>query len=470
MPHRLPLTRMAALIRSRELSPIELVEAHLRQIEKHNPRLNAFIAVYADEARGVARRATEALGGRHAPGPLYGVPVTVKDSFDMAGKVTTGGSRLRLKEVAAEDSVPVARLRRAGAIILGKTNLPEFLMNYESDNGIIGRTSNPWNLERTAGGSSGGESAAIAAFCSPGGIGSDAGGSIREPAHFCGIAGLKPTPGRCPGYGHWPSIGHPGGLLGVGGPMARTARDVRELFGVLAGHDSRDPFSVPIEIRTAESRGVRVAVMEQFGEIPVQKSMRTAVRRAVALLGALGHDLEPFATRPLERAPELWRFLFIELPAQMVFQMIEGREEECHWTGLELFNTVREKGAPPSGRVIEALMERDRLRGETLRRMEAAETPVILAPACGVTAFAHRQRRYATDAGEIGLLEAMAPLTVWNLLGFPAVTVPMVVSDEGLPAGVQLIGAPYSEELLLDLAERLEEARGAFPAPPGYAD
>lgn len=461
MPNRLPLTRMAALIRERKLSPGEVVDAHLAQIEKHNPALNAFIEVYASEARAAARNVPA--------GPLHGVPVTVKDSFDIAGKVTTGGSRLRLGERATEDAVSVARLKRAGAVILGKTNLPEFLMNYESDNAIIGATRNPWNLERTAGGSSGGESAAIASFCSAGGIGSDGGGSIREPAHFCGIVGLKPTPGRCPGYGHWPPIGHPGGLLGVGGPMARSAADVRELFRVLSGHDGRDAFSAPVELRVARTEGVRVTAMEQFHNVPVQKVMREAVRKASALLESMGLPVEPFDTQPLEQAPELWRFLFVELPAQMVFKMIEGREAECHWTGLELFNTVRGQAPPSSVRVIEVLMERDRLRSDVQQRMAAANTPVILAPACGVTAFPHRQRRFAAEAGEFGLLEAMAPLTVWNLLGFPAVTVPMMLSEEGLPAGVQLIGAPYSEELLLEMAIQLEEARGPFPAPPGYA-
>src|SRR4029077_16344247 len=175
---------------------------------------------------------------------------------------------------ADRDSTAAARMRAAGAIVLGKTNCPEFLSNYETDNFITGRTNNPWNLDRTAGGSSGGESAAIASFCSAGGIGSDGAGSVRIPAHCCGIAGLKPTPGRVSAAGHFPSCGHPGGLLGVAGPMARTAQDVRLLFSVLAGYDSQDPFSAPVPVREPDRTGLKIGLLEQFYDVPVQPVMR----------------------------------------------------------------------------------------------------------------------------------------------------------------------------------------------------
>lgn len=196
MPHRLSLSEMVQAIRERKISPLELVDAHLRQIESCNPRINAFIRVLGDEAREAARLPVD--------GPLQGIPVTIKDSFDMAGLPTTSGSRVFGNPRAAKDATTVARLKQVGAIPIGKTNCPEFLSSYESDNFVIGRSNNPWDLERTPGGSSGGEAAAIAACCSAGGIGSDGGGSIRVPAHFCGIAGLKPTPGRVPATGHAP--------------------------------------------------------------------------------------------------------------------------------------------------------------------------------------------------------------------------------------------------------------------------
>ena len=267
---RQSLASMAQMVRLRQISPVELVEAHLRQIEARNPALNAFVRVLADEAMAAARSAEEAVMRGEILGPLHGVPVTVKDSFDMAGLPTYCGSRFRLDHRAAKDSTAAARFRAAGAIILGKTNTPEFLSMYETDNHITGRTNNPWDVSVTAGGSSGGESAAIASFCSAGGIGSDGGGSIRVPAHFCGIAGLKPTPGRVPATGHYPMISHPGGLLGVGGPMARTAEDVRILFGVLSGHDPQDPFSAPVPLRPVPSTGIPrrslAAVLQHAGE------------------------------------------------------------------------------------------------------------------------------------------------------------------------------------------------------------
>src|SRR5437667_9970558 len=262
MPYRSSLCLMPTMVRERRISPVNLVDAHFRQIARDNPKINAFVVLLEEEARKAAQQAEAAVTRGETPGLLHGVPVTAKDSFDLAGLPTLCGSKFRLGHRAAEDATAVARLRAAGAIILGKTNCSEFLSNYESDNYITGRTDNPWNKERTAGGSSGGEAAAIASFCSAGGIGSDGGGSIRIPAHFCGIAGLKPTPGRVSGAGHFPSIQHPGGLLGVAGPMARTAQDLRLLFAVLAGYDSQDPFSAPVPLRAHGAAGGRIGLVE----------------------------------------------------------------------------------------------------------------------------------------------------------------------------------------------------------------
>ena len=218
----------------------------------------------------------------------------------------------------------MARLRAAGAIILGKTNCPEFLSNYETDNYIIGRTNNPWDLERTSGGSSGGESAAISAFCSAGGIGSDGGGSVRIPAHFCGIAGLKITPGRVSAAGHYPVISHPGGLLGVAGPMARTANDVRLLFAALAGYDSQDPFSAPVPLRAPQAANMRIGVMEQSYDVPLQASMRDTVGKAAGALREIGFQVEPFKPREMERAPNLWWFFFGQLSAPLTKQLFQA--------------------------------------------------------------------------------------------------------------------------------------------------
>lgn len=452
------------MIRDRQVSPCELVEAHLRQIERVNPQLNAFMEVYADEARDYAVRLAEELAETGPRGPLHGVPVTVKDSFDVEGKVTACGSRLRVNERAARDATAVRRLRSAGAIVLGKTSCPEFLMNWETDNHLAGRTNNPWNLARTSGGSSGGEAAAIASFCSAGGIGSDGGGSIREPAGFCGIAGLKPTPGRCSAAGHWPEICHPGGLLGVGGPMARNAADVRALFEVLSGHDPLDPFSVPFGPRPLAAANPAFAVMEHYQDVPVLPEVRDAVRCAARLLSEARCEEREFDHGLLQGAHELWWFLFGRCNAAAILAMTTGREAETHWSGMEIADKFREE-APPSGpEVLSVLYRRDRMRGPLLEFLQ--RVPVVVAPICAVTAFEHRQRKYAVEGRELIWLEAMTPLTFVNLFGLPSVAVPMALSPDGLPIGVQLIGAPYTEELLLDLAVRLESARGLLSSPP----
>ncbi len=206
----LPSAReIAALIRARTVSPVEVARIHLDRIERLNPALNAFVDCQPETALPQARKAEKAVLRGDRLGPLHGVPLSIKSSIDVAGHRCEAGTRLRAGYIAAEDAVLVGRLRAAGAVILGVTNAPELLMAWETDNLLYGRTNNPWDLTRTAGGSSGGEAAAIAAGLSAGGVGSDGGGSIREPAHFCGICGLKPTPGRIPSTGHFPKSGRP---------------------------------------------------------------------------------------------------------------------------------------------------------------------------------------------------------------------------------------------------------------------
>ena len=457
VPNRSSLCLMASLIRDRTISPVELVEAHLRQIESRNPTLNAFVAVMADDARREARERESAVMRGDSLGLLHGVPVTVKDSFDVAGLSTQVGSRLRAGHRASRDAVAVARLRGEGAIILGKTNTPEFLASYETDNLVTGRTNHPLDPERTPGGSSGGEAAAIAAFCSAGGVGSDGGGSIRVPAHFCGIAGLKPTPGRISGSGHFPSLAYPGGLTTVAGPMARSAEDLRLLFAALAGYDQEDPFSVPVPLRPPELRDVRIGVWEQFYDVPVEPEIRSAVHKAAAMLEHLGMPVEPLAPRGIERAPNTWAFLFSRWPSAATRKLVEGRESELHPAFSESLSQPDVTGED----VLKALAARDCMRAALLRQMEAF--PVLLMPVCGIFAFRHGERRWAVEGKEIGLFQAMMPAVVANVLGLPAVSVPIGISESGLPAGVQLIGRPYEDERLLELAVRLEKVITPLP-------
>ncbi|MDX2149395.1 MAG: amidase [Bryobacteraceae bacterium] len=448
-PNRLPLREQARLVRERKLSPVELVEAHLAEIRARNPGINAFVEVFEEEALAAARAAAEA----EPRGVLHGVPITIKDSFDIAGKPTLCGSRLRRDHRAGRDSTAVRRLREAGAILLGKTNTPEFLYNWETDNAVTGRTNNPFDAARTSGGSSGGEAAAIAAFCSAGGIGSDGGGSIRFPAHCCGIAGLKPTPGRVSAAGHFPEIAHPGGLLGVGGPMARDAADLRVLFEVLAGYDFEDPFSAPVPLRAAEVSGMRVGVMEDgWPGVPVSGVVRDAVRSAADALARLGFAVEAFSPKGMTRAPAVWEFFFVDVPVPFTRRMIEGREHETHWTGTEMVRRCEGKPEPTGREIVEMLAVRDKLRVSMLEQMEGYA--VLLLPPCAVQAFPHRQREFGTSGRTIEYLEAMAPLTPFNLFGMPGLVIPWTVSD-GLPCGVQFAAAPYGEELLLEIGLHL---------------
>jgi amidase len=458
MIHRLPLVEMASLARSGAVSSFELVEAHLARIEEVNSHFNVFTMVLADQARASARRADQGL----KMGALHGVPVTVKDSFDVAGLPTRLGSYFASEAPASEDSAVVQRLRRAGAIVMGKTNTPEFLASYETDNFITGRTNNPWDVERTPGGSSGGEAAAIASGCSPGGVGSDGGGSIRVPAHFCGIAGLKPTPGRISLIGHRPSEAATG--IAVAGPMARSVADVRLLFEVLAGYDDRDSLSAPVEMRAPSIEGARVGVFEAFYDIPVQPAVRRAVREAAALLAGIGFKMDAFQPEGIERAPNLWSFFFAELPARASKERIAGREAEAHWTYTENLDRLLERPPAPGWKVIESLAARDRMRRKLVEQMR--NVPFLLMPVSSIAAFRHRERTFSTESKPLGLFQAMMPVTVFNLLGLPALSVPITLDEEGMPVGVQIVGCPWEEEALLELGVALEIARGPFAAAP----
>src|SRR5579871_2215542 len=282
----LPAVIMARDVRNKSLSPVELAEAHLAKIERLNSKLNAFVHVDAERVRREAQAAERTMQAEDI-GPLHGVPISIKSSIEVAGYRWECGSRLREKYIATQDAPLVARLKNAGAIVLGVTNTPEFLMAWETDNLLCGRTNNPWDLARTPGGSSGGEAAAIAAVMSAGGVGSDGGGSIRVPAHFSGICGLKPTPGRVPATGHYPPPGGPFALIGVVGPMARTVSDVDLLFRATAGPDDGDPCAAPVPLRNIppeELRRTRIGYFEDDGRTPVTPETRAAVQKAAEAL------------------------------------------------------------------------------------------------------------------------------------------------------------------------------------------
>src|SRR5258707_3910181 len=317
---------MLSMLRARKISALELADEHIRQIERLNPLLNAFIDFDADRVRTQAAAPDQAGG---TPGLLSGLQVSVKASISVAGHRCETGSLLNQGHIAATDAVIVSRMRQAGAVVLGTTNCPEFLMAYETDNRVYGRTSNPWDFERTAGGSSGGESAAIAAGLSAGGLGSDSGGSVREPAHFTGICALKPTPGRIPSRGHLAAGDGPFSILGAIGPMARTVRDVTLLFITLSGQDVRDPVSPPIGVRNEsleDLKRVPIGFFEEDG--PVTVETRQAVRDAARALEGQGFNVRPFKPGALEEARKLWWQFFVRGGAMLLDPLVRGRHAE----------------------------------------------------------------------------------------------------------------------------------------------
>jgi len=439
---------------------------YLERIERLNPKLNAFVDWQPDRVLQQARAAEKAVMRGDELGSLHGVPLSIKSAIDVAGHRCEAGTRLRAGYVATQDAPLVARLRAAGAVILGVTNTPELLMAWETDNLLYGKTNNPWDLTRTAGGSSGGESAAIAAGLSAGGVGSDGGGSIREPAHFTGICGLKPTPGRIPSTGHFPKSGGPFALLGVVGPMARTVADLKILFEAMAGPDDGDPSSAPVSLRTVSETEVpmiRIGFFEDDGWTPVTAEIRLAVTQAATLLSQRGLRVDRFRPDGLDEARQLWWKLFGTAGSMILGPMLPRHEEEISPILKEFLSWTAAEPTHTGESLLATWLGRDDVRERILLQMR--KYPVLLCPTAAISAFRHGERQWQVEGRTVKYLDAWTYCEWFNLLGFPAVVVPMVLSSEGLPIGVQIVGRPWEEELVLAVASSLDEARGEFPHP-----
>jgi amidase len=460
-----PAVRQLELLRSGEISVVELAEAHIAQIERLNPRLNAFADFDAERVRERARK-HDAWKGQRARRPLFGLPVTVKSSIATRGLKCEIGSLLREGDVPREDAVVVARLRAAGALILGTTNCPEFLMAYETDNLLHGRARNPWDLERSPGGSSGGESAAIAAGLSAGGLGSDSGGSVRVPAHFTGICSLKPTPGRIPGRGHLPPCVGPFAILGAIGPMARTMADVALLFRTLGGQDALDPVSAPLALREpdlAELRANTIGFFEDDGLVPVTTETRAAVCAAAAALEDAGFRVEPFRLRTLEPLRKLWWKFFVQCGAMFFAPAIRGKRDRLSPIFNE-FLSFAETAAPlTAAELLDAWAELDLLRSKTLAEM--SKYPVLLCPVASIPAFRHGEREWLVEGRTVKYLDAVRHTQWFNALAAPAAVVPVGASHEGLPIGVQIVARPFEDETALGIAALVDAAFGYRPPP-----
>ena len=458
-----PAVRQLEWLRTGRVSAAELAEAHIHQIERLNPQLNVFADFDAERVRVQAQQ----LDATPAPrGPLHGLPVTVKSSIAAAGYRCEIGSLLHKGDGPAEDAGVVARLRAAGALILGTTNCPEFLMAYETANLLHGRTRNPWDLERSPGGSSGGESAAIAAGMSAGGLGSDSGGSVRVPAHFTGICSFKPTPGRIPGRGHLPPCVGPFAILGAIGPMARTMGDVALFFRTLSGQDPLDPVSPPVAYRERsldELRSHPIGFFEDDGLIPVTPETRAAVNAAATALREAGFRVEPFRPRTLEQLRKLWRTFFVQCGAMFYAPEIRGKRLQLSPIFTEFLAIAEAAGPLTATELLNAWAELDLLRAKTLAEM--SQFPVLLSPAAAIPAFRHGERSWTIDGASVAYFDAVRYTQWFNTLGAPAAVVPVGRSPEGLPIGVQIAARPFEDEVALGVAGLVDAAFGYRPPP-----
>ena len=461
----LDATELAARIRAKTVSPVEVLRAHQARIATVNPKLNAIVTLI-DSAEDRARAAEAAVMRGERLGPLHGVPFTIKDCVDTAGVRTTRGSRLFADHVPATDATVVARLLAAGGIPLGKTNLPEFALWWETGNLLFGRTVNPWDPTRTTGGSSGGEAAAIAAGCSPLGIGSDVGGSIRLPAHYCGIAGLKPTHGRVPLTGHWPETLLP--FMHVG-PMARTVRDVALGLAIMAGPDGHDWYAPPVPVpdlprADAALAGVRVGWLAEPGFGPVDREVAATIGRAAEALAKRGCRVEAARLPGLEARDcnTLTMTVFAPTARRYFDPIIAGRE-------ADLTPVLRRRlGGPlPS---IEAYAAAE-VEVEGLRRDVAAffrEHDVLLCPTVIVTAHPHEQAECVINGEAHPPRQVVRTTAPFDLTGSPALSVPFGWSRDGLPIGVQVVGRHFDEPTVLRVGLALEAMRDRIPAGPGH--
>jgi amidase len=447
-------TELADAIRARQVSAMDVLAAHLAQIDRYNPALNAVITLDDEQARTRADEADAALARGEVWGPLHGVPFTLKDAHATAGVRTTTGFP-PLDHVPREDGAVAARLKAAGGILIGKTNVATMLADYQTANPIFGRTNNPWDIERTPGGSSGGAAAALASGMTPFDVGTDLSGSIRIPAHFSGVFGLKPTENRVSSVGLIPGLPPTRSvrIMSCIGPMARTVEDLELLYAILAGPDGRDTEVQPVPVEVVPGltlKDLRIAFAPTFTGIPVAAEVREAIEELAARLDPLCAAVEEAALPPLDFGQDL-------ASAGELIGMMTG-----------VFQPGETEQPITLARYLEALHRRDQSIIAWERFFQSWDA--LLCPPSMVTAFPHCEpgSPLDVDGQPVTYWMVSAHSTLFNYTGHPALVLPYKLDRNGLPLGIQLVGKRWGESRLLAIAEALTEVTGGFKRPPGY--
>jgi amidase len=474
-----PAYQLAQGIRDRTISATEVLNAHLTQIATHNSQLNAIATLDAERAQQRAREADEALAKGVLWGPLHGVPVTAKDLFATAGLRTTFSYKPLANYVPRQDVPVITRLRAAGAIVLGKTNMPSQGADFQTNSPLFGRANNPWNLSYTSGGSSGGGGAAVAAGLSPLDIGNDLGGSIRIPAHFCGVFGLKPTEHRVSSS----LPGQPRTLryLLASGPIARSIEDLRLCLSALEGPDGQEweiPPSPRLVVPERSLRSYRIAWTCQFGTVPVTAETQATLEMLATKLEHLGCHVEHTQPHGFDFVGawrthgEIWGAQITAsrpLPLRALMQLTSLLTPAHHLPGGPLFQGLLRGFSLGVRGYLQALTRRDAYTTQVERFLESWDLwlcPVVTRPA-----FPHcwTGKPLQIDQTLVSYLTAGCAYTApFNLTGNPVVVIPVGRSRDGLPIGVQLVGRRWHDLELLAIAERITEVTGGFQPPPGY--
>ncbi|GLU50559.1 amidase [Dyadobacter frigoris] len=457
-------TTLAKLIRNKEISSVEVVQAHLDRIAEINPRINGVVTLMGEQALKSAALADKAVSSGEELGPLHGVPFSIKDAIDTAGVPTKRGSKIFEDFIPEKDATVVTRMKNAGAIPLMKTNIPEFSAHWESDNLVTGRSLNPWNPDRTPGGSSGGESAVIAAGLSPIGLGSDVAISLRGPAAFTGISALKATHGRVPYTGHFPQALSRFWHIG---PMARTVRDVALGYSIINGADGIDGYGIfakdaaPATFRIPGQK-IRVGWVSDTAFGPVDPEITTAIKATAKLLADVGCDVAEVRLPFMENTDWLtpyFNLVYGELVPYMQ-QYTRGRESELHFIGKATMDYPLLNAAE----YVKAEATIEKLRMHFAGYFQ--EYDVLLCPVNPMTATGHGLNEYIVDGKTVSAYHVMTATAPFNMTGLPALSVPVRLSSETLPINIQLVSRWFDEATILALGEKIQTGSEAYGKHP----